>query len=533
MDNNKLKLKSYQTIIRSLASNIDKYEFIEIVFNEISKLYNVDGKSYYRIFQDNMLVIEMILNETMGMRLLSKDKTIPSDLKFPLYKNNKPNVDNISCMTANENKIINVDDVYSDTTFDFSGAKEFDKIKNYKTQSILSIPLNDYKREVVGVIQLINPRNNNGELICFNKKMVEEMSDFISQISSFLSISNLIQDLENLFDSMIRLVAQAIDEKSKYTGDHCQKVPEIAIMITENICKTDKGYFKDFNLSKEELREMEIASWLHDTGKIAISPNISDKSTKLERITNGLDIIRYKIEILKRDRTISFLENKIECINNNKINKIDSLEKQLNKDIKDLDLLFRSICKANEGGETLSDELKEKILEASKLKITIDKISQLFLDDYEKQALLIELGTLTESERKEMERHVTLTYQLLNELPFPKEYKNVPIIAGLHHEKLDGSGYPFGKNKDEIITQARILCFADIFEALIAKNRPYKKPYKLSKAIKMMHKLSADNKLDKEIFNAFLTEKIYLICAEKFMDKEYIDKININDFLFN
>lgn len=381
-------------------------------------------------------------------------------------------------------------------------------------------------------------------------------------------------------DLGIKLIAGAIDSKSPYTGGHCARVPEITKLIAQAACNSTTGPYKEFELDADQWESLHIASWLHDCGKVTTPEYVVDKSTKLETIYDRIHEIRMRVEVLKRDAEIDYWQQISKGADP------DSLRINLESKLQQLDDDFAFIAECNEGGEfmapekiqhlteiaeytwerTLDDRLgvsweesqrqqktaaktlpvQEKLL-ADKAEHIIereagDKIPQdnpwgfkLDVPEYkynrgELYNLSIEKGTLTKEERFKINDHIVQTIIMLENLPYPKHLADVPLVAGSHHEKMDGTGYPKRLTAADMPVTARIMAIADIFEALTASDRPYKKSKPLSAALRIMSHMAKDQHIDPELFHLFLSSGCYLEYAQKFLDPEQIDNVDISEF---
>ncbi len=472
-------------------------------------------------------------------------------------------------------------------------------IKNYK--EIISTSVSIVLILILSTVPIIiffakRISQNTKSLMLQNKLVAERKFDEVKPIDSYIeefrdlsvSLSNMAKDikiyqqsLEDLFDAFIKMTADAIDIKSKYTGNHCKRVPEIAIMLAEKVDLCDCGSLKDFKIdSKDSYKEIEIAAWLHDCGKLTTPEFVVDKSVKLETIYNRIHEIRTRFEVLWRDIEIKGLEKIINGENKKSVYEwIYNEHEKLKKD-------FEFIAKCNIGDNFVSNEDRQKLYEISKrtwkryfdkrLGLSEDEKSRLpedyseqlpakekLLDDKQEYLikrthfdfnvfnskgftmevpkylynfgeiynLSIPKGTLTEEERFKINEHIIASIQMLENLPFPKELKNVPEYAGAHHEQVSGGGYPRSLKRENMSVPARILAVADIFEALTATDRPYKKAKKLSESLKIMMFMAKDGHIDKEIYNVFVKEKVYMKYALKYLDSTLIDDINSDDFI--
>ncbi|MBF0473465.1 MAG: HD domain-containing protein, partial [Nitrospirae bacterium] len=341
--------------------------------------------------------------------------------------------------------------------------------------------------------------------------------------------------LSNLLDSFIKSTATAIDEKSPYTAGHIRRVAELTQAITQKLCDSKDEKWVDFNLSESEQNEIRIAAWMHDIGKITTPQHIVDKATKLETIVDKIELIYTRAEILKKEFENEFLKNKIELISSGQSHssaptddEIKKIEDEFNLKIVDLDKDLQLLKNANTGGEFMEDIKISKIKEIALKTIKINGQDKQLLTSDEVENLCIRKGTLNDQEREIIQNHVKLTIKMLTQLPWPEELKRVPEFAGAHHETLDGKGYPNHIDDQSLPTQARIIAIADVFEALTAADRPYKKGKTLSEAFKILEYMIKDRHLDKDIIDLFVESGLVLEYAMKELHVEQLD-----DFIYN
>jgi len=376
-------------------------------------------------------------------------------------------------------------------------------------------------------MQLINSIDDqSGETLTFSEEMKTQIESLCSQGAVALTNKRLVQELKTLFESFIQLIAKAIDEKSEYTGGHCERVPEITMMLADAVEKVDYGKYKDFSMTEDERYELYIAGWLHDCGKVATPPHVVDKGTKLETIFDRIEVIKTRFEVIKRDVEIACLKKKIELLE-----KGLKIDKKIDQDMKDklanIDDERLFIEKANIGGEFMPKEEQQKIKDISiKYNWNENGENKNFLTDIEVENLCIPKGTLLPEEREIINDHIRITIDMLERLPYPKHLKNVPEFAGGHHEKLDGTGYPKGLKADEMSVQAKMMAIADIYEALTAADRPYKDGKKLSQAMRIMGFMKNDYEIDADLFEIFVREGVYKKYAKKYIEKSQIDLVD-------
>ena len=511
-----------------LSCEKDTTTLLEKILQGATSITNSDGGTIYLINEETIKT-EIIFSESMGVYLGGSSwsggaKRTLNMPNIPLYnENGEPNLKNVVCYSYHNNKTINIADAYDTAIFDFTGTKAFDKKNNYRSKSVLSIPLTDHKGEIIGIMQLINAIDTDSkEIIEFDAVSQRFAEALASQAAIVLTKQQLIIDLEDMFDSLVKLIATAIDEKSPYTGGHCRRVPELTSMLAEAAHDTNHGYLQDFRLNDADRYELTIAGWLHDCGKITTPEHIIDKATKLETIFDRIHLIEARIEVLKRDQEIACLKQQLSEITNNKVSSTEPEHTlQSNTDQLNDDLAFIRRC--NTGGESMSDEDITRLHSLQKVSLSLNNITTPLINDEEAYNLSIFRGTLNSEERKIINNHINVTISMLKAIKFPKHLQNVVEYAGGHHERIDGKGYPNGLVRDEMSIQARAMCIADVFEALTAKDRPYKSSKKLSEALFILNKMKEEGHIDPDLYDAFIEQKIYMKYAQTFLDDEQID----------
>ena len=505
----------------SAEKNISK--LLEIIVDESRELSNADGGTLYIVDDDKKhLRFEIMQNDTMKTRMGGTSGVEISLPKVPLYIDGKPNHSNVSSYTALTGEPVNIPDVYEAEGFDFTGPRKYDATTGYLSKSMLVIPMKNHENNIIGVLQLLNAKDpETGDVVAFSTEYVDLIGCLASQAAIALTNTQLIQDLRNLLYAFIKSIATAIDEKSPYTGGHINRVVSLTMMLAETINNTNKGMFKNVNFNENEMEEMKLAAWMHDVGKITTPEYVMDKSKKLETIFNRISLIETRFQVIAKSIENKYLNRKVELMQNG--SKIKQLDNELAGNIKLLQEELDFIKKCNNPGEFLSDDKIEKIKEIANKTYSFNNMDYQYLTEDEIKNLCIQKGSLTEEERKIIENHATMTLKMLKELPFPQKLANVPEYAAGHHEKLDGSGYPRGLTKKELSVQSRIMAVADIFEALTAKDRPYKKPMKLSQAVKIMGFMKKDRHIDPDIYDLFMESRLFYDYAKKEMNPDQID----------
>jgi HD-GYP domain-containing protein (c-di-GMP phosphodiesterase class II) len=397
----------------------------------------------------------------------------------------------------------------------------------YRTRSALTIPMKNHENDIIGVLQLINKQGDTPDkVIPFTGQDQHLAESLASQAAVALTNKRLLDDQKELFESFVKLIATAIDEKSPFTGNHCRRVPELTMMLAEAAHQTTDGPLQDFCLNDEDRYELEVAGWLHDCGKVTTPEHIIDKATKLETIYDRVGLVDTRFEVLKRDVEIRRLRQIVNLQKSGKMNDgvQATLDEQYLVELGQIDDDRDFIRQANIGNEFMSAEDKDRVQRIAQ-RAWVDPDGDLipFLSEDEVHNLCIEKGTLNPGERDLINHHITMTIRMLEALPFPKHLARVPEYAGGHHERMDGKGYPKGLTREQLSIPARTMAIADIFEALTAKDRPYKEPKKLSEALMILGRMKDDNHIDPDLYEVFVSKKVYLDYAKQFLMPFQID----------
>jgi HD-GYP domain-containing protein (c-di-GMP phosphodiesterase class II) len=424
---------------------------------------------------------------------------------------------------------VNIADAYAAEGFDFTGTKNFDKKTGYRSTSFLTVPMKNHEDEIIGVLQLINAKDRvTDKIVPFSEADQHLAESLASQAAVALTNRQLITQLEALFESFINLINAAIDDKSPYTGGHCQRVPTLTMLIAEAVNDTDNGPLADFVMTDKDRYELKIAGLLHDCGKVTTPVHVVDKATKLQTIFDRIGLIDTRFEVLKRDAEIGVLRAKL-AARGNAGGEWEKSERDLRARLRQIneDRQFLRYC--NFGSEAMREEDQERVREIAKTYRwrDVDGNEADFLTADEIKNLTIRSGTLTQEERQIINHHIEVTIKMLESLPWPKHLKNVPEYAGGHHERMDGKGYPRGLTRQQMSVQARMMGIADIFEALTAKDRPYKKGKTLTESLNILGKFKLNGHIDPDLFDVFLQKKVYLKYAEQFLDAEQVDEVDI------
>jgi HD-GYP domain-containing protein (c-di-GMP phosphodiesterase class II) len=519
LENLLTRLSDLNAIGAALSSerNIDR--LLENILLAAKKITNADAGTLYMVDGEmQQLRFEILRNDSLNIKMGGTSGNPIPFYPIQLYVDEMPNLAMVVSYSALRGETINIADAYVERGFDFSGTKKFDTKTGYHSRSFLSVPMRDHDNEIIGVLQLINALDaNTGEVMPFSKDDQQFTESLASQAAIAIRNRRLIQQMEDLFESLINLINTAIDDKSPYTGGHCARVPALTMMLAEAASRSSQGELKDFRLTDKDRYELKIAGLLHDCGKITTPVHVVDKSTKLQTIFDRIHIIDTRFEILKRDAEIEMLRaGGGETARKNYEQRINQLDD-------DRDFLRR----CNIGSERMQDADQDRVRQIAQYQwCDVSGARSNFLTEDEIENLTIRAGTLTSAERDIINHHIVVTIKMLESLPWPRHLKNVPEYAGGHHERMDGKGYPNKLKREQMSVQARIMGIADIFEALTAKDRPYKQGKTLTESLTILGKFKESGHVDPDLFEVFIREKVYLAYAKQFLSPKQIDQVD-------
>ncbi|MDO8453206.1 MAG: HD domain-containing phosphohydrolase [Sulfurimonas sp.] len=510
----------------ALSTETEVDNLLDMIISKGKLFTNADGGTLYMMSEDEKsLLFRIVETDSLGIKMGANGEKI-SWSPLPIYlEDGSYNHQMVAVHCAIESKIINFEDVYNCEGFNFEGTKKFDASTGFRSQSMLVVPMiNNNNKDVIGVLQLLNARNSDGDAIGFTKEDEKLVMSLTSQAAIAITNAKMIHDLKELLESFIKSIAFAVDQKSPYTGGHVEKVAILSLMIADALNRTASGKYADIKYTEDELDEIRISALMHDVGKITTPQHVMDKATKLETVYDRVNAIRIKFELFKRDLEIEMLHKKIKLIESGtSSDEIKLVEDALEKEIDILDEEIYFLVVSNVGGEFMTNEHIKRIEEIAQRKVKINGMEQNILSDFEVHNLCIRKGTLTDEELAVMRDHARVSNEMLDALPFPKHLKRVPGIAGGHHEKLNGKGYPKGLTSDDLSLESRILALADIFEALSASDRPYKDGKKMSEVMKIISFMIKDGELDGDLVQFFYDENLHIKYAEQCFKPEQID----------
>ena len=503
----------------ALSRERDINKLLEIILLAAKDITNADGGTLYRMDDDKALKFAIVRNDSLRIAMGGT-----TGVEIPFYpiqlflEGGAKNTKMVAAYAVHSSQSVNIADAYTEEGFDFSGTKAFDKKTGYGSHSFLTVQMKNHENEIIGVLQLINAKDRTtGKVQPFSASDQHLAESLASQAAIALTNRLLINHLEALFESFIGLINAAIDDKSPYTGGHCNRVPELTMMLADAVTRNRVGPLKDFSMTERDRYELRIAGLLHDCGKITTPVHVVDKATKLETIYDRITLVDTRFEVIKRDLQIAALRGQ-------------TSEQELGTKLKAVDDDRAFLQRTNVGGEFMHDEDVERVKKISTAYRWIDSTGTEcnFLSDDELKNLTIRAGTLTGEERTVINHHIDLTIDMLETLPWPKHLTNVPEYAGGHHERMDGKGYPRGLTREQMSVQARCMGIADIFEALTAKDRPYKKGKTLTESLSILGKMKLGQHVDPDLFDVFMWDKVYETYAKQYMSPEQIDDVDLS-----
>src|SRR5688500_18875866 len=449
------RLEQLNAIGASLSAERDINRLLESILAAAKTITRADGGTLYRVADDKTLRFEIVRTTSLKYYLGGTSGNPVPFYPIQLYRDGKPNHSMVAAHAALTGKTVNIADAYTAEGFDFSGTRAFDSKTGYRSKSFLTVPMRHHEHEAIGVLQLINAQDSrSGEIVAFSASDQRLAESLASQAAIALTNRMLIIQLEQLFESFINLINSAIDEKSPYTGGHCQRVPQLTMMLAEAVNDTREGPLSDFQMTEKDRYELKIAGLLHDCGKVTTPVHVVDKATKLETIYDRIHLIDTRFEILKRDLEIEALRGNLD-------------PQKLRTRLRELDDDRRFLHACNIGSERMKEDDIARVRRIAAYRwrdVTGHEAN--FLSDDEVKNLTIRAGTLTAAGRTIINHHIVATIKMLEALPWPKHLTNVPEYAGGHHERMDGKGYPKGLTREQMSVQARCMGIADIFKAL-------------------------------------------------------------------
>ncbi|MBK7766990.1 MAG: GAF domain-containing protein [Sulfuritalea sp.] len=532
------RLEQLNAIGAALSKERDTNRLLETILIAAKTITHADGGTLYRMTEDRRaLRFEILRTDSLNIAMGGTTGVAINFPNLPLTNDKGESNDSmVAAHAAIHDKTVNIADAYTEAGFDFSGTRSFDARTGYRSQSFLTVPMKNHEGEIIGVLQLINAQDPlTRQVTPFSSADQSLAESLASQAAIALTNRLLITQLEQLFEAFINLINMAIDEKSPYTGGHCQRVPALTMMLAEAVDATAEGPLASFRMDERDRYELKIAGLLHDCGKVTTPVHVVDKATKLQTLFDRIHLVETRFEVLKRDAEIKALRKQLALRENADPAADEQIWQDCQEELRLLDEDRQFLRKANVGGEAMKEEDMQRVRDigSGRKWRNVDGVEAEFLDADEMLNLGIRAGTLTQKEREIINHHIVATIKMLEQLPWPRHLTKVPEYAGGHHERMDGKGYPKGLTREQMSWQARMMGIADIFEALTARDRPYKPGMKLSQAMGIMANFKKNGHIDPDLFDVFVKQGVYRRYAEQFLDAGQIDEVDVAALLRN
>jgi len=485
----------------ALSSEHNLNKLLELIVKEARRFTVADGGSLYIKEGDKL---NFLVAQTESLNTSTEETHSLKSFYVPLTK------ESISGYVATTGEILNIPDVYHiPPTVQYHFNRNFDTRMGYRSKSMLTVPMCDHKDEIIGVLQLVNSLDAHGKVVPFRKEYESLVLSLASQAAVAIRNAKLIEDNKNLFRSLVQYSAKAIDSRSPHTAGHSGRVSMYSLRIVDAINEETEGVFANVHFTPEQREELRMAGWLHDIGKIGVKESVLEKSTKLN--ADQMGTITERFAAIESAKIARVHQQKCELLlaNNAADGRLQELDARLAEETQKLDDDLEFLRRINIPGFLSPDDLARLRGIAEQTFHGADGEERYYLTAKEYENLAIVRGNLTPAEYKEIQRHVDHTLAILRKIPFTSDLQNIPKFAATHHEMLDGSGYPNGLKGDEIPIQGRIMCICDIFDALSAQDRPYKKAVPLEKTLQILRQEAERGKLDKDIVDLFIRKGLY------------------------
>jgi len=501
----------------ALSTERNTDSLLELILSKSREITSADAGSLYLVEEESEggkhLVFKLTQNDSHSVPF--RQFTMPIDTH------------SIAGYAAATGQILNIKDAYRIRNLPFRFNRDFDQKFGYRTKSMLVLPMKNQKDEVIGVLQLINCKKHAGvklttskivgEEVCpFSPQRQELASSLASQAAVALENNLLYRDIEKLFEGFVRASVTAIESRDPTTFGHSERVAKLTVSLAETVDGLDSGPYKDIHFTREDIREIRYASILHDFGKVGVREEVLVKARKL--YPPQLELIRKRFQYIRKALELEGYRKKLDHVLRNGNQGYEEffalIDGDQGRELQNLDDFLQNILEANEPS-VLPKKSSEKLLQIAGW--SFDDPSgpaEPLLTQDELQLLSISKGSLNADERLQIESHVIHSFRFLSQIPWTKELKRVPEIARAHHEKLDGSGYPYRMPAEDIPFQSKMMTISDIFDALTARDRPYKRAVPVERALLIIGDEVKSQLLDPVLFNLFIEAKIYELTAK-------------------
>ncbi|MBA3672599.1 MAG: GAF domain-containing protein [Gemmatimonadaceae bacterium] len=509
------ELSELTAIGAALSTERDLHALLELILTQARRVTGSDAGSIYLVEKDETgaparLCFAMAQNQSLPALPFSVF-TIPIDHT------------SLAGYAAATREPLVIADVYllpDDASYQLN--RSFDETFGYRTRSTLVLPMTSHRDEIVGVLQLINRKRTpdvrlssaevvEREVIGYDDRCVALTSALASQAAVAIENGKLYKDIERLFEGFVTAAVTAIESRDPTTSGHSARVATMTVALAQTVDRAGSGPYRDLSFSRQQLRELRYAGLLHDFGKVGVREQVLVKQKKL--YPADLELIRHRFAYLLQQQDLMFERDRADFVLTHGASDYDSARARLDRERQEgrgeLERYLDAIVRANEptvlpeGSFDALHEINRRTF------VDFDGRERQLLDDHELQFLMIRKGNLDAEERREIESHVTHTFRFLEQIPWTSELRHIPQIAGAHHEKLNGRGYPHAVLAADIPVQARMMTIADIYDALTATDRPYKRAVATERALDILGMEAREGMLDQALLDAFIADRVY------------------------
>jgi HD-GYP domain-containing protein (c-di-GMP phosphodiesterase class II) len=508
----------------ALSAEHETRELLELILTKCREITRADAGSLYLVEEEEPREGERSVRDHHQPKKFLRFKMAQNDtVQVPFREVVLPiSESSIAGYVAQHGTVVMIEDAYEmESWVPYAINKQFDIDSGYRTKSILAVPMMNPKNEIVGVVQLINAKRNwrvrlntsqdiEDEVLPFSTRQMEIVSSLASQAAVAFENSHLYENIHRLFEGFVKAAVKAIEQRDPTTSGHSFRVANLTVALAEAVDR-DHTHYRDVKFTRSEMKEIRYASLLHDFGKVGVREEVLIKARKL--YPAQMDVIRSRFDFARRTFQAEIGERKIQYLmekgREEFMKMLPRFDSELDEQLKELDRFEKCIRESNEpsvlpeGTFGLLGDIAKRTFHGW------DGVARPLVTSEEVRLLSIRKGSLDEGEREEVQSHVEHTYNFLKQIPWTREIRNIPEIARGHHEKLNGHGYPAGRNCKEIPLQTRLMTLADVFDALAASDRPYKHSVSIESALEILRQMVQDGEIDEQVYSLFVRAKLY------------------------
>jgi HD-GYP domain-containing protein (c-di-GMP phosphodiesterase class II) len=536
------EIQELNQIGAALSAEHDTPKLLELILTKAREITNSDAGSLYLVEEDEEAAAEPasvhvlpIGDETQSTgTVLVKHTEGKKRLRFKLAQNDSVRIPfrervmeisdrSIAGYVALTGHAVNLEDAYRlPHDVPYSINRKFDEDSGYRTKSTLAVPLRNQKDDIVGVLQLINAKRDfdaklttlssvSQQVMPFATRQQAIVESLASQAAVALENSQLYEAITRLFEGFVRASVIAIESRDPTTSGHSFRVANLTVALAEAVDRANSSDYDHIKFSRNEMKEIRYASLLHDFGKVGVREEVLVKAKKL--YPAQMDLIKQRFQFVKRSMQAESLESRLKYVlesgRDEYLKKLGEFDGTLDQQIKEVDSFFATILRSDEPTVLPEGNFDLLVNIAAHHYLDYEGDDHPLITEDEVRLLSIRKGSLDDSEREQIESHVVHTYKFLEQIPWTKEIKSIPAIARGHHEKLNGRGYPYKLSAPEIPIQTRMMTISDIFDALSASDRPYKRAVNLDRALEILGFAVKDGEVDGALFNLFRDAKVF------------------------